>query len=86
MTRQDFENKKEELQKQLGMGFEIVVGYFSEADYMLGCYYNDEKGMWIVYQNHERGINYIFLETPSEEEAFERLYSRIQFHIENRTS
>ena len=81
MTRQEFEKQKDQLQKRIGIFSEIIIGRLSIADFAIGCYYNNEKNMWVVYENGERGIQYIRLETPSEDEAFDRLFSRIQFHI-----
>lgn len=82
MTKQDFENKRERLQEQLGVGFQIAVDYFTLADFVIGCYYDEEKKKWIMYENNERGIRYTRLETESEEEAYGELYSWIQFYIE----
>ena len=80
MSRKEFENRLEEFQEKVGM-LKIVVGYEAFADFTIGCFFDFETGKWKVYRNEERGIHIIRLETEDEEEAFEALFSMVNFNI-----
>ena len=85
MTRQEFVSQHQlQLEKRLGADYGITIGELSQADWILGCYFNDEKGMWIVYETTEKRWTGTRLETASEDEAFDRLFSIIQRRIEER--
>ena len=82
MTRTEFLKKTEHYNGSVG-SWDIVLDRFSEADFVIGCYYDESDKKWKVYQNNERGLQGIDLETTSEEEALDELYSMIEFENEN---
>ena len=81
MTRTDFLKKTEHYHGSVGGG-DIVLDRLSVADFVLGCYYDESDKKWKVYENGERGVQNIDLETTSEEEALDELYSIIEFENE----
>lgn len=82
MKRNDFENMKESLQKQVGI-WKIVTEKKSLSDFVLGCFYDLKDNKWKVYINNEKGRQHIRLQTDSEDIAFDRLLSMVKFEIEN---
>ena len=50
-----------------------------KADFVLGCYFDESKQKWIVYENGERGMHYELLETDDQKAAFESLLSWIEY-------
>lgn len=81
MTRAEFVEKTKHYHGKVG-GSDIVLDNNSTAEFDLGCYYDKETKMWKVYENEERGMRGIRLETPSEEKALDKLYSMIEFENE----
>lgn len=82
MTRTEFLNKTEHYHGSVGGG-DIVLDRLSVADFVIGCYYDENDKKWRVYENGERGLQNVALETTSEEEALDELYSMIEFENEN---
>ncbi len=82
MTRTEFIEKTEHYHGRVG-SWDIVLDHLSKADFTLGCYYDKEKRTWKVYENEERGMRGIRLETSSEDQAFDKLYSMIEFANED---
>ncbi len=82
MTRVEFVEKTKHYHGNVG-GWNIVLDNYSTADFDLGCYYDKETRMWKVFENEERGMRGIRLETPSEEKALDKLYSMIEFANED---
>lgn len=82
MTRTEFLAKTECYHGRAG-DYDIVLDKLDLADFVIGCYYDDSVQKWEVYQNDERGLQDIDLETTSEEEALDGLYSNVEY--ENRT-
>ena len=78
MKREDFLKVKKGLQKNFH--WDICVDYEAFADFCIGCFYDDKEEKWKVYINYERGYHCIQLITESEEEAFDRLLSIINFY------
>ena len=60
-------------------GLDIAIDEFTKADFVLGCYFDENKKKWIVYENGERGIHFIRLETDDQKAAFETLLSMIEY-------
>ena len=81
MTRTEFLKKTEHYQGRVG-DWDIVLDDYSLADYVLGCYYDQNTKLWKVYKTGERGIGGIRLETSSEEKALDKLYSMIEYENE----
>lgn len=81
MTRDEFIKKIEHYHGRVG-DRDIVLDHYSTADFDLGCYYDKVTKTWKVYENDERGMRGIRLETVSEEKALDRLYSLIEFENE----
>ena len=79
MTKKEFEKKIDDFKNRLRR--DIVVGYESFADFALGCFFDEETGEWKVYENLDRGMHIIYLQTKEKEEAFEELFSIIDFYI-----
>ena len=82
MTRTEFINKTKHYNSKVG-NWDIVLDNFYTTEYILGCYYDKEVKTWKVYENGERGIGNIRLVTTSEEKAFDKLYSMIEFAHED---
>ena len=81
MSRKEFEDRLEELQEKVEI-WDIVVGYEALADFRIGCFFDNDIGKWKVYENLERGRQCVYLETPNEEEAFDELFTLVNFRIE----
>ncbi|MFT3984212.1 MAG: hypothetical protein QM697_09895 [Lachnospiraceae bacterium] len=82
MTKKEFEQKQTDLQKLVGQ-WEIVINAEVLSDFAIGCFYDEKTQCWKVYINNERGRHRIRLETKDEGEAFEELFSMINYEIEN---
>ncbi len=82
MDKEEFLKGIEEFQNKLGI-WQVVVDKLTMADFILGCYYDENEKMWNVYKNSERELHSIRLSTTSEQEAFKKLYSMIMFIYEN---
>jgi hypothetical protein len=82
MSKEEFFEKIKEFDGKLGM-WQVVVDQLSMADFIVGCYYDENEKMWNVYKNSERGIHSVRLSTTSEKETFKKLYSMIMFIYEN---
>ena len=82
MTRTEFLERTKPYHGSVN-GWDIVLDRLSVADFVLGCYYDESDKKWKVYENGERGVQDIDLETTSEEEALDELYSNIEY--KNRT-
>jgi len=80
MTRTEFNEKTEHYHGRVG-GWDIR-DYFSQAGFVIGCYYEKDTKMWKTYINYERGRHRVRLETASEEDALDKLYSMIEFENE----
>ena len=78
MKRNEFLKEIQRFQGRLD-GWEIVTDRFSETEYILGCYYDEEEHTWKVYKNAERGMHSIRLSTPDEDLAFNKLFSMVEF-------
>lgn len=78
MKREDFLKIQDELQKKLF--WIICVDSELFTDFCIGCFYDEKEEKWKVYVNYERGYHCIHLITESEEEAFDRLLSIINFY------
>lgn len=82
MTRAEFTEKIKHYNGMVGT-WGIVLENFSTADFVLGCYFDTETKTWKVYENGERGIGGIRLETTSEEKALDKLYTMIEIANED---
>ena len=82
MTRAEFVERTKHYHGNVG-GWDVVLDHLSLADLILGCYYDKDTKTWKVYENDERGMRGIRLETASEEKALDKLYSMIEFENEN---
>ncbi len=78
MKKNEFLREIQRFQGRLD-GWEIVTDRFSETEYILGCYYDEEEHTWKVYKNAERGMQSIRLSTPNEDLAFNKLFSMVEF-------
>lgn len=78
MNRNEFIKKTEHYHGRVG-DWKIVLNHLSSGDFILGCYYDNETRTWKVYKNIERGMQSIRLETTSEEEALDKIFSMIEF-------
>jgi len=76
MTRAEFIKKIEHYHGRVG-GRDIL-DHFSQADFVIGCYYDGDTNMWKVFENEERGLQSIRLETTTEEQALDKLYTMIE--------
>lgn len=81
MNKNEFIKRTEHYHGRVG-DWDIVLDNFSSADFILGCYYDKDTKTWKVYENDEKGMRGIRLETASEEKAFDKLYSMIEFENE----
>ena len=82
MTRSEFNEKTKHYHGNVG-GWDIVLDNYSSADFVLGCYYDEEAKIWKVYKTGERGIGGIRLETSYEEKALDKLYTMIEIANED---
>ena len=78
MTRDEFIERTKHYHGRVG-DLEIVLDNYTMAEFVLGCYYDKETNTWKVYENGERGMRGVNLETASEELALDELYSTIEF-------
>ncbi|OKZ83711.1 MAG: hypothetical protein BHW06_05805 [Clostridium sp. 44_14] len=86
MKKEEFLKKKEELKPELKDIFVEVEEKLSSS-YTIGCCYDQENRKWKVYRKTLPDRSsvcefYIFLETDSEDEAFDRLYHIMMDEIE----
>ena len=86
MKKEEFLKKKKELKPELKDIFVEVEEKLSSS-YAIGCHYNQENRKWKVYRKTLPDRSsvcefYIFLETDSEDEAFDRLYHIMMDEIE----
>lgn len=82
MNKKSFLIAKEELQCKLGK-WRLEIDDEILADFTIGCFYDVSDNKWKVYVNDERGRHRIRVITESEEEAFNELFSIVNFEIEN---
>lgn len=68
------------LQQQLGQMEQVIVGSIG-GPYSKGCFYDEVDKKWKVYECDEKRCR-IRMETSSESEAFDKLYSMVIFRIE----
>ena len=80
MTRSEFNKKTEHYHGRIG-DMDIVLDDYCSADFIIGCYYDKKTKTWKVYETYERGMGDIRLETTSEGNALNKLYSMIE--VEN---
>ena len=86
MKKEEFLKKKEELKPEQKDIFVEVEEKLSSS-YTIGCCYDQENRKWKVYRKTLPDRSsvcefYIFLETDSEDEAFDRLYHIMMDKIE----
>ena len=86
MKKEEFLKKKKELKLELKDIFVEVEEKLSSS-YTIGCCYDQENRKWKVYRKTLPDRSsvcefYIFLETDSEDEAFDRLYHIMMDEIE----
>ena len=86
MKKEEFLKKKKELKPELKDIFVEVEEKLSSS-YTIGCCYDQENRKWKVYRKTLPDRSsvcefYIFLETDSEDEAFDRLYHIMMDEIE----
>ena len=78
----EFERWFEDKKNTIGMwGVEAQKKIVKE--FTMGCYYDLDDHKWKVYANEERGQFVIYLETESEEEAFDELKAMVSFEQKN---
>lgn len=70
MNKTDY--KKKIIELGLGMKSVTDMAGYCNAPYISGCF--QDRDMWTVYENDERGANKIILQTNDENEAFQVLY------------
>ena len=61
----------------IGM-LKIVLNQITDADFVIGYGFDNNKKLWKVYQNNERGMKAEWM-FRSEEEALEKLYKNVKF-------
>ena len=86
MKKEEFLKKKKELKPELKDIFVEVEEKLSSS-YTIGCCYDQENRKWKVYRKRLPDRSnvcefYIFLETDSEDEAFNKLYYLMMKEIE----
>ena len=86
MKKEEFLKKKEELKPKL-KNIIVEVEEQLPASYAIGCYYDQEKRKWKVYKktllDKSNDLEfYIYLETDSEDEAFNELDRLMMKEIE----
>ena len=86
MKKEEFLKKKKELKPRM-KNIIVEVEHQLPAPYAIGCHYNQENRKWKVYRKTLPDRSsvcefYIFLETDSEDEAFDRLYHIMMDEIE----
>ena len=86
MKKEEFLKKKEELKPRLKSTI-VEVDQELPASYTIGCCYDQENRKWKVYRKRLPDRSnvcefYIFLETDSEDEAFNKLYYLMMKEIE----
>lgn len=61
----------------IGM-WKIVLNQLTDADFVIGYGFDNNKGLWKVYQTNERGMvaEWTF---ENEEAALEKLYKKVKF-------
>ena len=79
MNKKEFLCKAETLKHKLGV-WQLETEQEDFSDFVRGCFYDEEEGKWKVYDNGERGMRIIWLETESEEEAFDELLELINYN------
>ena len=86
MKKEEFLKKKKELKPRM-KNIIVEVEHQLPAPYAIGCHYDQENRKWKVYRKTLPDRSsvcefYIFLETDSEDEAFDRLYHIMMDEIE----
>ncbi|ROR29200.1 hypothetical protein EDD66_103135 [Mobilisporobacter senegalensis] len=81
MKRNDFLEKIKKYDGKLEM-WQLETNELCHGDYILGCYFDNDSKVWKVYINNERGRQRIKLSTKDEDEAFDKLFSMVQFQAE----
>ena len=86
MKKEEFLKKKEELKPELKDIFVEVEEQLSSS-YTIGCCYDQKNRKWKVYRktlpDRSNDLEFsIYLETDSEDEAFDRLYHMMMGEIE----
>ena len=82
MQKEEYLNKINACKDKIGMR-NVMLGQNSQADFIMGYYYNQNSGMYDVYINNERGRHRIRLSTTDELMALEKLLSMIECRIES---
>ncbi len=65
--------------------YEIETEYLTDASYIIGCYFENEK--WKIYKTQERSGHYIIDELADENDAFDELYELVKIqekYVKNR--
>ena len=78
MTKEEIISKLSELENAVGM-WSFALNSLSAADYVIGCHYNPDSGMFDVYVNNERGRHRIRLSTADETQALEKVLKIAEF-------
>lgn len=79
MTREEFEKRINNEKPDIGIS-RIILDEFVPGSFLVGCYYNEQKKKWHIYETNERGYEETIFKTDSEEEAYDRLYDLIMIH------
>ena len=77
MNREELLSNIKKYQHNIGM-WKIELGEITDADFVIGYGYDDEKEMWKVFQNSERGMQSEWF-FSNEDEAISKLFRKINF-------
>ena len=79
MTKEEFKKKIKEEKPDIG-GWDIEPDFLTDADSVIGCYYNKQEKKWHIYETNERGYEAPIFKADNEEEAYDRLYDLVMIH------
>ena len=82
MSKEEYLNRINASKDKIGI-WNVMLEQNSEADFVMGYYFNQNSGMYDVYINDECGKHKIRLSTRNELVALEKLLSMIEFEIES---
>ena len=82
MKKEDFMNWLTDQQDAL-TPWTVAVDKENLADFVVGCFFDNDSATWKVYINKERGEHRVRLETQDEEQAFNKLKRLVEYIIES---
>lgn len=78
MTKETFICELQKYKNYIGI-WEVEVSKYTCADFILGCFFDENERKWKVYKNNEYGRQSIRLVTSIESEAYDKLLSMVKY-------